>query len=82
MVTHDKTRCKGTACPIHNPSVHPMNTWPVALRAYGIADRVCTHGIKHPDPDSITYLDRRAPLIDFTKHRCDGCCGSPVPSGA
>lgn len=61
--------CAFKPCPIHNPSDHHMINWPFW---WGIGMyRVCPHGKKHPDPDS---------LISETKlkHVCDGCCNPLV----
>jgi len=39
----------------------------------GIIERMCIHGVGHPDPDSLTYLHGR----DDGVHGCCGCCASP-----
>lgn len=55
---HALERCEGTFCPFHNPSDHHMKTWPLHVRydRYGLTERVCSHGIGHPDPDSVAWL--------------------------
>lgn len=64
--THDSDKCAGEHCVIHNPSDHHMREWPTHFRSdRGITERICPHGIGHPDPDDIT-ADRI--------HGCDGCC--------
>lgn len=72
---HSETRCVGRPCCIHNPSDHPMVTWPQRWRGdKQIVERLCTHGVGHPDPDDLRVrlgLD----VVAFT-HRCDGCCRS------
>lgn len=68
--------CAGDPCPLHNPSDHHMLRWkqnwrwlpPFDLR--GIMERVCEHGIGHPDPDD--YKIRNG--FDAGFHGCDGCC--------
>jgi hypothetical protein len=63
---HPKTKCKGQHCCIHNPSDHHMKEWPQNWRGdRGIMERICPHGIGHPDPDD--------PATDKI-HGCDGCC--------
>lgn len=58
-------------CPIHNPSNHHMRDWPQDWRPdLRIIERICSHGIGHPDPDDIRAKE-------FNKsHGCDGCCSS------
>ena len=54
-------------CPIHKPGEHHMVTWPLHWRNdRDIFERICEHGIGHPDPDS-TPAGQSA-------HGCDGCC--------
>lgn len=66
---HPVDRCKNTPCPIDIPSNHHMRNWKQLWRAdRAILERVCCHGVGHPDPDGKT-LDER--------HGCDGCCVPP-----
>lgn len=69
---HSAERCSGTNCAIHNMSNHHMRSWPQIFREDNATmERVCSHGIGHPDPDS--------PNADWA-HGCDGCCDpSSVP---
>lgn len=63
---HSHTLCAGENCTIHNQSDHGMAQWPMNFRPdRGIMERLCPHGIGHPDPDD--------PTLDTT-HGCDGCC--------
>lgn len=65
---HDKHLCAGNNCCIHNPSAHHMIEWPQNYREdRGIMERICEHGVGHPDPDDTT---------EDTIHGCDGCCFS------
>lgn len=76
--THNKNQCKGTACPIHNPSDHKMKDFPTHWRGdRGLMERICPHGIGHPDPDDIEFKrklkgDKYAHYEAV--HGCDGCC--------
>jgi len=64
---HDAEKCFGEYCPIHNPLNHHMRNWPTHWRDdRRIMERVCEHGIGHPDPDDINVGDGI--------HGCDGCC--------
>lgn len=70
---HTKAKCAGERCVIHNQSDHHMKTWPLHWRAdRGIFERICSHGIGHPDPDQFDYL--RLLGLDEGTHGCDGCC--------
>lgn len=88
MKTHNELQCDGEACPVHAPSAHHMNTWPLVYRidqavpmdngkVFVLAKRTCEHGVGHPDPDSIAYAKREGGE-DFgsaeSVHGCDGCC--------
>jgi hypothetical protein len=71
---HDPETCVGR-CPIHSPSDHHMQNWPLHWRDdRGIFERVCPHGVGHPDPDS---MQREVEYHEDTYagvHGCDGCC--------
>ena len=67
---HDPEKCEGRWCCIHNPSPHHMHSWPQLWRDdRGIMERICPHGVGHPDPD-----DRTTGRV----HGCDGCCIAPT----
>ena len=54
------------ACCIHRPSDHHMIDWPQNWRGdRGMMERICPHGIGHPDPDD---------LSEDKVHGCDRCC--------
>jgi hypothetical protein len=61
---------------VHNPSDHHLRDWPMHLRETTLVERMCQHGVGHPDPDSAAYMDRlyghRAGT--WSTHGCDGCC--------
>lgn len=88
---HKPSACAGRACVIHAPSDHHMVDWPTNWRDGGFFDikpphmeRVCPHGIGHPDPDDAAYHESIGG--DISNHGCDGCCRlpktpfTPVPS--
>lgn len=63
---HDRDKCKGEFCTIHRNSPHHMIEWPQNWRDdTRIMERVCPHGIGHPDPDDPS---------PHRIHTCDGCC--------
>lgn len=73
---HPSSQCAGTYCWVHHPSEHHMITWPVGWRSdKGTAERVCVHGVGHPDPDDVAFHARHG--RDVTVHSCDGCCSRP-----
>jgi hypothetical protein len=78
LMTHDSTDCDAP-CPIHKPSDHYMVHWRQVWRwnppwdYRGIMERLCVHGIGHPDPDDLRI---RLGHDDGT-HGCDGCCIPP-----
>lgn len=81
ITTHSEEACDyEDACVIHSPSGHKMRGWPLVLRAdkSALIERVCTHGVGHPDPDSVTYFIRnRGNRAEYLwLHGCDGCCAT------
>lgn len=70
FMLHDAAECEGP-CPIHRPTDHHMRAYPQSYRSdRGIMERICPHGVGHPDPD-----DRRIRSGEDTGvHGCDGCC--------
>lgn len=71
---HDADQCSGEFCPIHNPSDHSMRDFPTHWRAdRGVMERICPHGIGHPDPDDLAHLERTGRKGEGV-HGCDGCC--------
>lgn len=70
---HKLIDCAGP-CPVHRPTDHHMRTWPIVWRGdRGIFERLCEHGIGHPDPDSM-YYSAEFGAGDSGIHGCDGCC--------
>jgi hypothetical protein len=73
---HPHDICDGPqGCAIHNrPSEHPLKNAPMFLRDdRGILERICEHGVGHPDHDSALYLESIGQILE-TIHLCDGCC--------
>lgn len=78
LKTHGPGQCSGEFCSIHNPSDHPLKDSPFNWRAdRGLLERVCDHGVGHPDPDGLAHLARLKGK-EFASvesvHGCDGCC--------
>lgn len=71
--THAESRCKGRRCVIHNPTDHHMIDWPINLRETNLIERLCKHGVGHPDPDSVYFFDKIGQK-GYDVHGCDGCC--------
>jgi len=67
---HAKGDCVGYWCCIHNNSPHHMRYWDQNWRSdRGLMERICAHGIGHPDPDDPKATDKYEAV-----HGCDGCC--------
>ena len=66
LYTHPDFACTGQSCTIHNRSNHSMRSFPQHWRTdLAIMERICSHGLGHPDPDEYKLNIR---------HDCDGCC--------
>lgn len=70
---HHPDDCAGEFCVLHNPSWHHMRDWPTLIRTSGLVERICEHGVGHPDPDSVAYFERKG-IEAMDVHGCDGCC--------
>lgn len=69
---HASALCAGRPCPIHNLTDHAMRSWRQHFRDdRGIMERICPHGVGHPDPDDVFNL---TPERGGGIHGCDGCC--------
>lgn len=72
--THGASKCAGETCVIHNPSNHHMRQWPMNWRGdTGVMERLCAHGVGHPDPDATTFAKAHGRGW-YGIHGCDGCC--------
>lgn len=72
---HDPKLCEDRGCGIHNhPSEHHLKEAPMNWRVdRGILERMCPHGVGHPDYDSAEYLASVGHGYENV-HGCDGCC--------
>ena len=71
-MVHDPADCAGRGCAIHDrPSGHALRNAPLNWREdRGILERICSHGIGHPDEDSARYLES----IGHGVQNVHGCC--------
>lgn len=81
MRVHAASVCKDDpSCVIHKPSDHHMRGWLLNWRGdrfRGMMERICPHGIGHPDPDDLAFKRRTwGDAFADTEgvHGCDGCC--------
>ena len=76
LMVHDRSKCKGRYCSIHNPSNHSMKDFPTHWRDdKQLMERICEHGIGHPDPDDLNFKQSIGVDIKYLSiHGCDGCC--------
>lgn len=81
--THGPDQCVGEFCSIHNPSDHHMRTFPQLWRGdRGFMQRICPHGVGHPDPDDLDFIAAKYGVhaaYDEGVHGCDGCCSTLNP---
>lgn len=78
IIVHEEKIC-GEFCCIHNPSDHHMKDWPTHWRDDRLLmERMCPHGIGHPDPDDLAFKKRNGYPDSKGIHGCDGCCSKPV----
>lgn len=70
--------CELDGCAIHNPSYHPLSDAPQYMRDDKdfLIERVCKHGIGHPDPDSASFIAKTIGDSAIWVHGCDGCCNA------
>lgn len=67
---HEQWQCMKGYCTIHKPSDHRMRNFKQRWRNdRALMERVCEHGVGHPDPDELG-LDESGRGV----HGCDGCC--------
>lgn len=71
---HAEGDCWREVCVIHKPTWHHMRGMKKKWRNdRGFFERVCDHGVGHPDPDEILDDQRMLGV-----HGCDGCCAKNV----
>lgn len=67
-------------CPIHRITDHLMRAFPQHFRMdNGLMERICPHGIGHPDPDALPFFKERG-IEGMEVHGCDGCCRGQGPA--
>jgi len=72
---HKLSDCVGEFCTIHKRSNHSMRSFPQWWRSdRAIMERICPHGVGHPDPDEYKLIGNNYEGI----HGCDGCCRSDI----
>lgn len=72
LLVHAEDRCRGRYCTIHNPSDHHMRDWHLHWRSdRAIFERICSHGVGHPDPDQFEFWE----ITNQNWQRVHGCCG-------
>lgn len=77
---HDESKCEGRVCVIHSPTDHAMSEWELHWRedrSPGLFERICPHGIGHPDGDQWDYWVEIG-ATHMWSHACDGCCGADL----
>jgi len=71
---HEPTLECHVVCIIHNPSDGAHRALPIIWRNdRAIFERLCRHGVGHPDPDQLYYWAVSGQMHQQV-HGCDGCC--------
>lgn len=71
---HDESKCAGEVCFVHSPTAHHMISLPLHYRAdRKIWERICEHGVGHPDPDQFPFWEKTGREYEAV-HGCDSCC--------
>ena len=71
LIVHPELECSGPPCPVHSPSERAKAIGKTHWRGdRAIMERVCEHGVGHPDPDDVRVRTVKSEGI----HGCDGCC--------
>jgi len=79
LSVHERSRCEGEFCCIHNPSDHPLKEAELNWRAdRRIMERLCECGVGHPDPDDLRFrVEQLGEDPEYAGiHGCCGCCFS------
>jgi hypothetical protein len=70
--------CVKVGCCIHAPTLHRLIEFKQLWRSdVHLMERICPHGVGHPDPDHIDYVKATRGLqraATESVHGCDGCC--------
>lgn len=78
LLVHAKIKCKDQDyCSIHKPTQHIMTDMPRYYRPdRSLMERICEHGIGHPDPDHMRFLREQVGIASMLElvHGCCGCC--------
>jgi hypothetical protein len=73
-IHQESSECKQYGCVVHCWSDHHMRKWPLNWRDdAGKFERICSHGVGHPDPDGAGWAKRNGFEIALI-HGCDRCC--------
>lgn len=75
IYVHSQLLCDGRPCPLHNRTDHHMRKFPQHWRdERQFMERICTHGIGHPDPDQWDFLVRQMGKKGAKAEFIHGCC--------
>lgn len=82
---HSPDDCQSRPCVIHAPSDHSMRSFPTHFRFdRGLMERICPHGVGHPDPDDLNYkladAELRATALESQTER-ESILGKAIAEG-
>lgn len=76
---HPEAACGDEVCVIHNPTDHHMRQMPLHWRNdRRIMERICEHGVGHPDPDHLPRWQASGWGYLATHGCCWGRCCDPA----
>lgn len=68
---HGAHECRASVCAVHKRTAHHMRDFrQFYMFDKGVMTRVCSHDIKHPDPDDHSAMNS----LFAMDHDCDACC--------
>lgn len=75
LMAHPPKACAGSPCPLHNRTDHVLRGFMQHWRDdRGLMERICPHGVGHPDPDQWDYLVKRYGKRAASAEFVHGCC--------
>ena len=73
---HERQPSCDHGCVVHAPTEHVMREFPTHWREdRALMERICSHGVGHPDPDHITFVRRTEGIEAAVVEAVHGCCG-------
>lgn len=79
---HSLDECAHRPCVVHAPSNHRLRSWPLVWRQdRAMFERLCVHGVGHPDPDHLAHLSLVLAPEEAAAESVHGRCGCCTTAG-